>query len=333
MAGSSVANARERLLPALPYDPVPALLASDDAAVTARVRRDLLGEDVDVRALWSLPAVTRAVRRQLPDGRFQYPGGGIERWRAIEDYDQRETYTVLLELVSKYALTGEHPMISQAADFLSTRQTADGDFRGIYGAQYTPNYSAAILSLLVQAGFDDSRVDRSFDWLLSIRQDDGGWAIPARTIGSGSTLDVILPAPQPIEPDRSRPSSHLITGIVLRAFAAHPVWRDSPAAHAAGNLLASRFFHPDSYVDRRAASYWEKLAYPFHWTDILSSLDSLSQLGISRDNSDVQRAVTWLVSQQRPDGLWRCGYQHAKDPSVHRWVTFAACRALARLLV
>jgi hypothetical protein len=53
-----------------------------------------------------------------------------------------------------------------------------------------------------------------------MRQDDGGWAIPARTLGL--SLNVMLTARETVEPDRSRPSSHLITGIVVRALAAHP---------------------------------------------------------------------------------------------------------------
>jgi hypothetical protein len=320
-------------LSTLPHDPFPALLGSTDPAVALRTRRDLLGERIDSRALAALPRVSQISRRQQDDGRFRYPGASATRLRTSEDYDQLETYVVLLELVGKYGLTCAEPVIAKAAAFLFSRQTPDGDFRGIYGSQYTPNYSAAILALLVEAGFaDDPRVDRAFRWLHAMRQSDGGWAIPLRTIKPGSSFASAMGSNTPIEPDRTKPASHLVTGIVLRAFAAHPVWRRCPDGVRAGHLLADRFFRPDTYADRRAPEFWTKLVYPFRWTDVLSSLDALSQLGIGRNDANVARAVTWLVSQQQPDGTWRCGYPNSKDPCADLWVTYAACRALARLL-
>ena len=50
--------------------------------------------------------------------------------------------------------------------------------------QYSTTYSPAIMELLIKAGYDnDPRILKGFDWLLSIRQDDGGWALPFRTMG------------------------------------------------------------------------------------------------------------------------------------------------------
>jgi hypothetical protein len=301
--------------------------------VACRTRRDLLQEPVDPTALWEQPAVVRTFRRQQPDGRFRYPGGGVPRQRSSEDYDQLQTYQTTLELASKYGLTAQHPGFARAAQFLFEHQTTAGDFRGIYGTQYSPNYSAAILAVLVEAGYEaDPRVERCFRWLLAMRQDDGGWAIPLRTLPGGTSFARAMTLAEPLEPDRTRPSSHLVTGIVLRAFAAHPTWRAHEDARRAGALLASCFFCADAYPDRRAASYWEKLAYPFYWTDVVSSLDALSLIGIGRTDPHVDRAVAWLVEQQGPSGLWRCGYPNTKDPNAALWVTYAACRALGRLL-
>jgi hypothetical protein len=87
-----------------------------------------------------------------------------------------------------------------------------------------------------------------------MRQDDGGWAIPTRTLGM--SLNVMLTACETFEPDRSRPSSHLVTGIVVRAVAAHPRHRHSAATRRAAELLKSRFFRRDVYPDRAAPSNW-----------------------------------------------------------------------------
>ena len=53
--------------------------------------------------------------------------------------------------------------------------------------------------------------------LPAIRQRDGGWAIPMRTLGHRyrDFLDVER-YPEPLAPDRSKPFSHLVTGMVLR---------------------------------------------------------------------------------------------------------------------
>ena len=146
--------------------------------------------------------------------------------RSRAAYDQLETYRQLGVLVCKFGLDRHDPAVAAAAGFLSSYQTQAGDYRGIYGRQYTPNYSAAITELLIRAGYDGSaQVENTMRWLLSMRQDDGGWAIPTRTLGL--SLDVMLTARETVEPDRSRPSSHLVTGIVLRALAAHPGYRHS----------------------------------------------------------------------------------------------------------
>ena len=130
------------------------LVAAGDAALRAMARRELLGETTAGISL-AEPRVRRAVARQQPDGRWKYPGGNPEiRSRAA--YDQLETYRQLGVLVCKFGLDRHHPAVAAAAGFLSSCQTGAGDYRGIYGRQYTPNYSAAITELLIRAGYGHS---------------------------------------------------------------------------------------------------------------------------------------------------------------------------------
>ncbi len=318
----------------LTVDPVPALLAVDDAALTWSIHRDLLDETLDPKPLWQLPVPARMLRGQRADGSWRYPVGRQEP-RPRHGYDQLATYEALLTLVEQYHLDGRHPAISRAADFLLGCQTEEGDIRGIYWHQYTPNYTAAILAILIEAGCsDDPRVDAGLRWLLSIRQDDGGWALPFRTLGTSAaeSFKRVMPLVSALQPDRTKPFSHLITGIVLRAFASHPRYRALPETRAAAELLATRFFKPDRYPDRHDADYWYKLRYPFRWTDLLSALDSLTLLGIGIENDDVADGLSWLEAQQEPDGLWRSSYEKARDRRIHEWVTFAAARVLRRAL-
>ncbi|MDH5795034.1 MAG: hypothetical protein OEZ24_02890, partial [Candidatus Bathyarchaeota archaeon] len=128
----------------LRFDPLPQLLSSENKTLLYFVRRDLLQEKVGPMAtLWRLPRVVEVTSRQRENGSWKYPGGK-EHVRSELSYDQLETYRVLGQLVEKYGLTRKHPAITRAADFLFSCQTEEGDFRGIYQSQYTPNYTAAI---------------------------------------------------------------------------------------------------------------------------------------------------------------------------------------------
>ena len=307
-------------------DPIGLLLATDDAALRSMARHELLGETTPEINMDELAGVRRAVARQQPDGRWKYPGGNPDiRSRAA--YDQLETYRQLGVLVCKFGLDHQHPAVAAAARFLSSCQTDAGDYRGIYGNQYTPNYSAAITELLIRAGYQGSaQVEKTMRWLLSMRQDDGGWAIPTRTLGM--FLNVMLTARETFEPDRSRPSSHLITGIVVRALAAHPGYRHSADTLRGAELLKSRFFRRDLYPDRAAPSNWLIFSHPFWWTDLLSALTSLARIGVRAGEPDIDRGVAWFLDNQEPNGLWNTGRNRPKGPDSDLWVALAICRML-----
>jgi hypothetical protein len=309
----------------LRYDAVAPLLAADNAALVHMARRDLLGEQIPAGSLAELPGARRVIARQQADGRWRYPGGNPQiRSRAA--YDQLETYRQLAVLVCKYGLDRQHVAVSAAAAFLASFQTEAGDYRGIYGRQYTPNYSAAITELLLRAGYQGSaQVENTMRWLLAMRQNDGGWAIPTRTLGL--PLKAMRSSREALEPDRSCPSSHLITGIVLRALAAHRRYR-SPDTRQAAELLKSRFFCRDAYPDRAAPSYWLVFSYPYWWTDLLSALDSLAQIGFPASDADIARGVAWFTGNQEPSGLWNTGHNRPKGRHSDLWVGLAVCRML-----
>jgi hypothetical protein len=314
----------------LRFDPLPVLLSSENKAIQYFARRDLLGEGAGcIEDLWSLPRICRFLHRQHDDGSWRYPGGGRAHLRSQEDYNQLETYRMLGELVEKHGLNRAHPAIGKAAEYLFSRQTSEGDFRGIYGTQYTPNYSAAMMELLIKAGYcEDSRIGRGFTWLLSMRQIDGGWTIPLRTVRTKLCAEV-MNGPT-AEPDKSKPFSHLATGVVLRAFAAHEKHRRAKEARVAGLLLASRFFKKDTYPDRNTVDFWTKFSYPFWFTDLLSSLDSLSLIGPKPDEPQIKKALDWLAARQQQNGVWRLSLLRTKDRELPMWLSLAVCRVFKR---
>ena len=321
----------ERWLKAFRYDPLGYLRTSDNRAIEFFCRRDLYGDVGNTNSpgvLWDMPEALRLIRKQHENGSWRYPAAGRS---PVQNYSLLETFRNLVILVEKYGLNKNHPSIQRAAEYLFGCQTGEGDFRGILGNQYSTYYSGAIMELLIKAGYGDHpNIERGFRWLLSVRQEDGGWALPLRT--AGENLDrKILESPS-IAPNASKPFSHLITGMVLRAFAAHPRYRSAKEALHAGMLLKGRFFKPDRYTDRRGAEYWVKFSYPFWWTDLLSSLDSLSLMNFPHDDGEIRAALDWFVKSQNSNGSWDLALIRAKDKDLSYWVTLAICRVFKRFL-
>jgi hypothetical protein len=305
-------------------------MTSKNQAINYFTRRDLLEKTLEgIEMLWQLPQVTKLLRRQQSNGAWKYPGGGKAHLRATEDYNQIETYRVLGELVEKYDMDKRHTAIEKTTSYLFSCQTEEGDFRGIYGTQYTPNYSAAIMELLIKAGYGaDSRIEEGFQWLLSIRQNDGGWAFPLRTAANKFNTGILKAVT--LKPNTLKPFSHLLTGVVLRAFAAHEKYRRSEAAKTAGELLASRFFEKDTYSDRQSVDFWLKFSYPFWFTDMLSSLDSLSLMGFTVNNPQIAKALEWFTARQQENGTWKLTLLRNKDKDLSLWLSLAICRVFKR---
>ena len=316
----------------LHYDPLPPLLSSGDSAIALFTAQDLLEQtDVNVKSLWDLPEAKKIVSKQQPDGAWKYPGGNTNL-RTAENYDQIETFRNLGYLVEMYGFNKSHPVIVKAADFLLGFQTDEGDIRGILGTQYTPYYTAAMLELLIKAGYaDDQRIEKALQWLSSTRQNDGGWALPLRT--QNKKLDIIALNAQTLEPERSRPFSHLITGVVLRAYAVHPTYHHSVEAKLAGKLLLSHLFKKDNYPDRSSPDYWLRFTYPFWFTDLISATDSLSKLGFKKEEPEIASAIQWFIAHQHNSGLWKLKtLKNQKKYHTDLWISLAICRILRRLV-
>jgi hypothetical protein len=304
-------------------DPLKALLLTENPALLYFVERDLLRKHVkSVEILWDLPEVQKLVKKQQLNGSWKYPGKTSDKEMG-SNHDLFETYRNLRYLVEKFGFTHQNPVIQKTADYIFSCQTEEGDIRGILSNQYAPYYTGAILELLIKAGFHkDARVEKGMQWLLSMRQQDGGWIIPLQVFKITHIYQVAKDPPIP--PDRSKPFAHLATGMILRAFAVHPDYHTLPDIRHAGVLLKSRFFQKDLYNDHHGVEYWTKFQFPFFWTDLLSSLDTLFWLGFSSDDPDITRGLAWFVDNQPKDGLWRASYEKRED--MHLWVTLAVCR-------
>jgi Squalene-hopene cyclase C-terminal domain len=313
----------------LSYDPIESLIRTDNPSIQYFTKRDLLNENVvEVDCLWDMKLPKKLIKSQQEDGSWKYPGAQL-KLRSRENYNQLETFRQLGELVEKYGFNKTHPTIQKAAEYLFSCQTEEGDFRGIYGNQYATTYTGAIIEILIKAGYvSDPRIEKGFQWLISIRQKDGGWAIPLRTVNM-KYVDALM-HPELLQGDTTKPFSHLITGIVLRAFASHPNYRNAPEARHAGKLLISRFFKRDKYNDRREKKYWEAVSFPFWFTDIVTSLDSLYFLGFKREEPEIQSALNWLAGRQIADGTFKLKLLREHDKDLKYWITLVICRIFKR---
>jgi hypothetical protein len=319
----------------LKHDPLPALRGIKNPVIQYFIHRDIIGKNPGpVESLWSLPEATRILEKQLPSGAWPDKRKAAHATSAT-NYLQVETYRNLAVLIEAFGFNMRHLAVEKAVEYLFSTRSPEGDFRGVYGVQYSPNYCGAILELVVKAGYaDDARVHEVFTWLIKNQQAGGGWTLPMQTHDVKSTeSEPAMAALEPLPFDHEMPFAHMVTGIVLRAFAAHPTYQSHPAALAAGNLVTSRFFRDDVYTSRKDASYWTKYSFPFWWTDLISSLDALSRMGFSMANPGIRKALNHFRDDQQPEGTWIFSVLKNKSmPDLDAWLNYTLCKILKRFL-
>jgi hypothetical protein len=329
----------QKWLSQLKFDPTSALQSSSNEAVAYFTRRDLLEENVEpIERIWQLPEVQRAFRNQQPDGGWKHSGKETVTYPKYH-YPLVQTWKNYHVLVEQFEVTKEHEGTRRASEFLFSCQTAQGDLRGMLANQYATYYTGAILAALIKAGYaDDPRVEKGLEWLLSMRQNDGAWTIPALThkLDKETWLNLTSHYAKPLEPDRTKPFSHNWTDMVLRAFAAHPKHRHTKEALKAADLLKTRFFQPDVYTWYESPKYW--VTFYFWWPNLVTALDSLSLMGYSKEDPDIRKALDWVVENQAADGLWKLSYADKKDAAETKkvtidrrlWLTLKIARILKR---
>jgi hypothetical protein len=324
----------------LQYDPVKPLTDWGNKAIIYFTKRDLLREPVIMpNYLRELNYPVSILKRQTTAGYWEYPDKS-------QDNRLLQTFKNLQELIYKYEFDSSHEAIASACEYILSYQSAEGDIRGFIGNQYAPYYTGIVIALLIKAGYqDDKRIRKALEWLLSIRQDDGGWVMGSPGFLGISDLrwkDVVyLTSDKNAETmkafDPEQPFSHSGTGMAIRAFALHPDYRNTPEVITAAGLIKSHFFKEDNYSSYKHADNWLRFAFPFWWNNLLAALDSISLIGIPANDPDVRTALEWFRVHQQTDGLWNVSYSkiHKTPDNSHTnelrlWITLAICRVLNR---
>jgi Prenyltransferase and squalene oxidase repeat len=297
----------------LASDPIPRLLREGSPSVLARIRRDLIddSEAPGLSEVWAYPEVKAIVKKVEKNGAYaaKAPDKALGGPKFAAALATLRTIDRLTDLGVRVAEGDKSPPeLSKSVDFLLESQEPDGGIADLALAD-TPKGRAKMVALhfqgwamsaLCRLGLEgDRRVERGLQFLLERRQDDGGWAW--RGVRTDSA---------------ARPSSHLVTGMVLRAFASATARRGSREARRAAELLATRFLQPDRYPDRKAPGYWELLTEPRFYTDVLDALDTVTAIGLGKENSGVRTAEAYLRSRQSADGLWHPGPPPSKADSL-----------------
>ena len=316
----------------LRYDPIEPLLSSRYDNIVYFTRRDLLEENVgDIKELWKTKKAQKIVDRQKPDGRWKYPNPNI-RVRKKEHYDLLETFRQLGFLVEYFGFDKRHPVIQRAKEFVFKYQSHEGDIRGIYWDQYSPNYSAGFFELLIKAGYiDDRKILKGLEWLLSMRQNDGGWVIPFRT--TKGNLSSWMDYRPPVQPDKSNRFSYMVTGAVIRAFAYHPEYNKRKEIRDAAELVLTRLFKKDYYPDRGTADFWTKFSFPFWYTDLIAFLNPISHLGFKPDHPKVSEGLDWFIDKQQRDGTWDLKLLKGDKQEQPYWMTLNICKIFKNFII
>lgn len=314
-------------------DPLPTLLAAENKTIVYFTRRELLGEKVaPLSSVWELPEPQKILKKQQADGSWKR--AAKKEVYPPNHYALVETFKNFRILVEEYAFTKAHPAIAKAAEFLFTFQTEEGDIRGFIGNQYAPYYTGYLLSLLIMVGYqDDPRVEKGLNWLLSVRQIDGGWTIPMLThrLDKETQNKITSEFAEPLQTDRLQPFSHNWTDMALRAFIVHPVYRKFQGIVAAGRLLKSSLFKPDSYTSYQSPSYWTR--FTFWWPNLLTALESLRPLRFPATDPDIKKALDWFMEHQEKDGLWKIEQDKEpkdSDKEARLWLGLRVCRLLKK---
>jgi len=321
------------------YNPRQPLIKSQNTALIYFTNRDLLGKKVSsVDRLRELTEVNKIIKKQTPDGFWPSKKKDVH---SAQNYNLIETWKQFRFLVEKYELDRNQEGIEKAAEYIFSCQTDEGDIRGFLGNQYAAYYTGALLSLLIKAGYEnDQRIEKGFKWLLSVRQNDGGWiGSPMVLLPWDEQITLTTTTKETLKTwDKTKPFCLNSTGMIIRAFAAHNSYKKSTAAKKAANLLKQHFFLENNYTTYKHKDHWLFFQFPYWWNNIVSALDSVSLIFEDQNDEDIKKAVDWLINHQEESGLWKISYSKIhkntntlKTQEAQLWITLVICRILKRI--
>lgn len=293
------------------------LMQSDEAEELEKHRE----EDSFVKELLSL---------QNPDGSWgqsammgNAPGG------ALQTTSQALTRLGFLEFDQK------HPAVSKGAEYLFSQQEKDGSWPlGNYGSDSNGQDYYDIMSLqtslpllgLAMTGYaDDIRAEKSYDWLLEQRIDDGGWPTGVASGNYGYVAGYRRLA-------HSRWGCRSNTTAALTALSLHKDRSRGEEARRALDLLLGRETrerHHIGYDTARTIGVEESTGWITYYArfDLAHILKLCVRLGASLEDPRVEDLAGFVIDQRGENGLW----EYPSKPQASKWVTYDLLRTLDEL--
>jgi len=104
-----------------------------------------------VYQLWKNKRAERILNSQQDNGAWL--DKNKKRYKEIAtNYQLIEKYRYVSQLIMFFDFDKSHPSMKKGGKLFFSEQTKEGDFKGVYGNQNSPNSSAAILELLCRLG-------------------------------------------------------------------------------------------------------------------------------------------------------------------------------------
>jgi hypothetical protein len=325
----------------LEVDPLPWLLDESTPAARHLALRwllDLAPDDPEVIAARAGAMRTNPIAAILaaqdPEGWWSKPGPG---------YQPKYTSTVWqIIFLDQLGADGSEPRLRAAGEYLlSHSQAASGGFSARGTATGRPEPSGVLhclngnlLRALIGFGWlDDPRVQAALEYQAASITGEGEVAF-YKSATSGPGFRCAMNFGEPCAWGATK---------ALLALTRVPAERRTPAvARAIGRGTEFLLSRDPSVADypmgpnKAPNRSWFKLGFPLGYIgDVLQTLEALCDAGASADPR-LDRAVGWVLAQQKPDGTWsnlhsysgQTGVGIDHSPSRSKWVTLRACRVL-----
>ena len=231
-------------------------------------------------------------------------------------WDTANTALALLES----GLSGDHPAIASAADWLWSKQTrekgdwavknpqaAPGGWSFEFANEYYPDCddTLAVLNVLRLSGSDARRPEawyRGLQWLLSMQSKNGGWG--AFDVDNNRQIWNRIPFAD--HKSMLDPPTSDLTGRVLEFLGGLGYGLDFEPVRKAVAFLESEQEEDGSWYGRWGVNY-------LYGTWCV--LCGLREVGYDMDSARIRRAVAWLQSCQKEDGGWGEPCESYDDPA------------------
>ena len=316
---------------------IPLLLMDPSPCLRYLILKELLNrpdDDSEVIELFKLreedPLVKELIKLQKPNGSWD----SFSTIR-IESKNNLQITSIVLQRLGFLGFDSSFAPVRKAAEFMFIKQQDEGSWpmprRNTLldeeiGYQMMPVQTAIPLLGLVMTGYStDKRVEKSFNWLLEQKLDDGAWPVGISAGNYGGIAGYRHLA-------HSKFGCRSNTTAVLSCLAYHPKRASSNEAKRALDLILGTSTKLKNTLGFTIARLFG-LEKSFGWItfmakfDIVHLLNLCWRVGASINDERIAEFISFINNEQGKYGLW----ENIKYPRVSRWLSFDLLRSLSKL--